>query len=179
MLKLIKDPLFDLASLLLPLLLFFCNGNEKGFHDYKVNTLKGIYLKDHKTITLYWSRLVFHIRINSLALLNHSLLFYLLVPFILFSFLIFFKTTTKWTMLFISLLIILLVTWHRYHLYYSFGIPPNPNPNQLIYIKETLIDLRIRYQVIPRLDSIMYGVLGAFLAYYTPKIWNNKLNVFL
>jgi len=105
--------------------------------------------------------------------------FYLLVPLILFSFLIFFKTTTKWTMLFISLLIILLVTWHRYHLYYSFGIPPNPNPNQLIYIKETLIDLRIRYQVIPRLDSIMYGVLGAFLAYYTPKIWNNKLNVFL
>lgn len=105
--------------------------------------------------------------------------FYLLVPLILFSFLIIFKTTIKWSMLFISLLIILLVTWYRFNLYYSFNIPNNPNPDQLIYIKETLINLRIRYQVIPRLDSIMYGVLGAFLAHYTPKIWNNKLNVFL
>lgn len=105
--------------------------------------------------------------------------FYLLVPLIWFSFLIFFKTTIKWTMLFISLLMILLVTWYRFHLYYSFNIPNNPNPDQLIYIKETLINLRIRYQVIPRLDSIMYGVLGAFFAHYTPKIWNNKLNVFL
>ena len=105
--------------------------------------------------------------------------FYLLVPLILFSILIFFKTTIKLTMLFISLIIILLVTWYRFHLYYSFNIPNNPNPDQLIYFKETLINLRIRYQVIPRLDSIMYGVLGAFLAHYTPKIWNNKLNVFL
>jgi len=105
--------------------------------------------------------------------------FYLLVPLLLFSFLIFFKTTIKWTIFFISLLIILLVTWYRFHLYHSFNIPNNPNPDQLIHIKETLINLRIRYQVIPRLDSIMYGVLGAFLAHYNPKIWNNKLNVLL
>ena len=105
--------------------------------------------------------------------------FYLLVPFILFSFLLFFKTSTKWTILFISLLIIALITWYRYHLYHSFGIPSNPNPDQIKLIKETLIDLGVRYQVIPRLDSIMYGVLGAFFAHYTPKIWNNKLNIIL
>ena len=105
--------------------------------------------------------------------------FYLLVPFILFSFLLFFKTSTKWTILFISFLIIALITWYRYHLYHSFGIPSNPNPDQLKLIKETLIDLGVRYQVIPRLDSIMYGVLGAFFAHYTPKIWNNKLTIIL
>ena len=104
--------------------------------------------------------------------------FYLSVPLILFSFLIVFKTSTKYTILIVSLIIIILVTWYRHHLYYSFDISNNPNQHQLKLFKNFL-SLGIEYQVIPRLDSIMYGVLGAFLAYYNPKIWNNKLNVFL
>ena len=104
--------------------------------------------------------------------------FYLLVPLILFSFLIFFKTSIKWTMLIVSLLIISLVTWYRHYLYLSFEIPINPNLEQEDLIKNSL-SLGIRYQVIPRLDSIMYGVIGSFFAHYTPKIWNNKLNIIL
>ena len=104
--------------------------------------------------------------------------FYLSVPLILFSFLIVFKTSTKYTILIVSLIIIILVTWYRHHLYYSFDISNSPNQHQLKLFKNFL-SLGIEYQVIPRLDSIMYGVLGAFLAYYNPKIWNNKLNVFL
>jgi peptidoglycan/LPS O-acetylase OafA/YrhL len=104
--------------------------------------------------------------------------FYLLVPLILFSFLIIFKTSTKYTILIVSLLIIALVTFYRYHLYYSFGIPINPNEQQIKLFKKFL-SLGIDYQVIPRLDSIMYGVVGAFFAHYTPKIWNNKLNFLL
>ena len=104
--------------------------------------------------------------------------FYLLVPLILFSFLYIFKTSTKWTILLFSILMILLITWYRYHLYHSFGIPNNPSPSQLKLIADSL-HLGIRYQVIPRLDSIMYGVLGAFFAHFTPKIWNSKLNFIL
>lgn len=102
--------------------------------------------------------------------------FYLSVPLILFSFLIIFKTPIKWTLLIVSLLILVLVTWYRYHLYHSFGtIPTNPNPYQKKLINNFL-SLAIDYQVIPRLDSIMYGVVGAFFAHYWSKIWNNKFN---
>lgn len=102
--------------------------------------------------------------------------FYLSVPLMLFSFLIVFKTSTKYTILIVSLIIILLVTWYRHYLYYSFDISNNPNQYQLKLFKNFL-SLGIEYQVIPRLDSIMYGVIGAFFAHYTPKIWNNKLNI--
>ena len=102
--------------------------------------------------------------------------FYLSVPLILFSFLIVFKTSTKYTILIVSLIIIILVTWYRHHLYYSFDISNSPNQHQLKLFKNFL-SLGIEYQVIPRLDSIMYGVIGAFFAHYTPKIWNNKLNI--
>lgn len=101
--------------------------------------------------------------------------FYLSVPLLLFSFLIFFKTSTKWTILIVSVLIIVLITWYRYHLYYSFNMPSSPNPYQLKLFKRFL-SLGIDYQVIPRLDSLMYGVIGAFFAYYTPKMWNYKWN---
>ena len=101
--------------------------------------------------------------------------FYLTVPLILFGVLILFKTSTKWTIIIVSFLIIVLVTWYRYHLYYSFGLPSNPTPYQLKLFKNYL-SLGIDYQVIPRLDSIMYGVIAAFFAHYAPKIWNNKFN---
>jgi len=104
--------------------------------------------------------------------------FYLLVPLILFCVLIIFKTSTKYTILIVSLLIIILVTFYRYHLYYSFGIPNNPNQHQIRLFKKFL-SLGIDFQVIPRLDSIMYGFVGAFFAYYAPKTWNNKMNIIL
>ena len=35
------------------------------------------------------------------------------------------------------------------------------------------------YQVIPRLDAIMFGVLAAFISFYYPKLWENKWNIIL
>jgi len=101
--------------------------------------------------------------------------FYLSVPFFIFSALIFFKTSTKQTILAVSLIMMGLITWYRYHLYYQYGLPTNPNPFQ---IKEfqNFLNTEIEYQVIPRLDSIMYGVLAAYIAFYYPKAWVTKWN---
>lgn len=104
--------------------------------------------------------------------------FYLSVPFFIFSALILFKTSTKKTILAVCLLIVGLVTWYRYHLYYQYGFPLNPN---LLEIKQfqDFLNKEIEYQVIPRLDSIMYGVLAAFIAFYYPKTWSSKWNIVL
>ena len=102
--------------------------------------------------------------------------FYLTVPLILFGILILFKSSVKWTIFSVSIAMIVLVTYYRYHLYHSWGMVENPNEYQLKLFKKFLSS-GIDYQVIPRLDSIMYGVLAAFFAYYYPKIWNAKWNV--
>lgn len=39
--------------------------------------------------------------------------------------------------------------------------------------------MNIEYSVVPRLDSIMYGVIASFIAFYYPKIWQNKFNILL
>ncbi|HWB63001.1 MAG TPA: acyltransferase [Chitinophagales bacterium] len=39
-------------------------------------------------------------------------------------------------------------------------------------------DLYITKQVVTRLDSLVYGVLGAFLTYYKVKLWDDKRNLF-
>jgi len=104
--------------------------------------------------------------------------FYLSVPFFIFSALILFKTSTKKTVLAVCILIVGLVTWYRYYLYYRYGFPTNPNPLQIKQFQDFL-NKEIEYQVIPRLDSIMYGVLAAFFAFYYPKAWASKWNILL
>jgi len=104
--------------------------------------------------------------------------FYLSVPLILFVLLMVFKSSTKWTIFSVSIAMIVLVTYYRYHLYFSWGLSDHPNPYQIKLFKKFL-SYGIDYQVIPRLDSIMYGVLGAAIAFYYPKIWNAKWNILL
>ncbi|MFM1854106.1 MAG: hypothetical protein RL164_1424 [Bacteroidota bacterium] len=104
--------------------------------------------------------------------------FYLSVPLLIFGALIIFKTGTKNTILAVCLLIIGLVTWYRYHLYYQYGFPNHPNPLQIKQFQDFL-NKEIEYQVIPRLDSIMYGVLAAYIAFYYPKWWSQKWNFVL
>jgi peptidoglycan/LPS O-acetylase OafA/YrhL len=104
--------------------------------------------------------------------------FYLSVPLILFVSLMVFKTSTKWTILFVSLGLLAAITYYRYYLYHSYGISENPNPYQIKLFKKFL-SYGIDYQVIPRLDSIMFGVLAAFIAHYYPKVWNAKWNILL
>jgi len=104
--------------------------------------------------------------------------FYLSVPFFFFTALIFLKSSVKKTIFLISLVIIALVTWYRYYLYHELPIPLNPTPNEITRLRNLLMT-DIEYQVIPRLDAIMYGVLAAFFAYYFPNWWNNKWNFIL
>ena len=104
--------------------------------------------------------------------------FYLSVPLILFVALMLFKSSTKWTILIVSLGLLAAITYYRYYLYYSYGISENPNPYQIKLFKKFLT-YGIDYQVIPRLDSIMFGVLAAFIAHYYPKVWNAKWNILL
>ena len=44
---------------------------------------------------------------------------------------------------------------------------------------QDFLNKEIEYQVIPRLDSIMYGVLAAYIAFYYPKWWSKKWNFVL
>ncbi len=41
---------------------------------------------------------------------------------------------------------------------------------------ETFLEKNLEYQVLPRLDAILFGVIAAFFAFYFPEIWNNKWN---
>lgn len=104
--------------------------------------------------------------------------FYLSIPLLLFGTLILFKTSTKWTIFIVSVLVIAAITYYRFYLYQSYGFSNFGNElNEKAFKK--YLQLNIEYQVVPRLDSIMYGVMGSFLAYYYPKIWQNKLLILL
>jgi peptidoglycan/LPS O-acetylase OafA/YrhL len=103
--------------------------------------------------------------------------FYLTIPVILFGSLALLKTRLKPTIMVVSLLVIAVITWYRYHIYHKFDFH-SANPENLPAFKD-YIDHRITYSVIPRLDAIMFGVIGAFVAFYFPKIWKSKWNIAL
>ena len=103
--------------------------------------------------------------------------FYLLIPTILFGSLYFLRTRVKPTIVVVSILVIALITWYRYYIYYKFSFHSS-DPAHLPDFKN-YIDDRITYSVIPRLDAIMFGVIGAFFAYYFPNLWKNKFNILL
>lgn len=41
------------------------------------------------------------------------------------------------------------------------------------------IETHLEYQVLPRLDAIMFGVIGAFFAFYFPVFWNHRIRFLL
>lgn len=90
--------------------------------------------------------------------------FYLLTPIILW---IFYRILGKFfSKKSIFLLMILTVILVEIGFRYQVGLRLNG--------KITEWDLHIRRVVFTRLDSIMYGVLGAFLKFYFPLLWKNK-----
>jgi peptidoglycan/LPS O-acetylase OafA/YrhL len=89
--------------------------------------------------------------------------FYLLVPSILFLSLIAFRKSVKNTTLGVIILGIIAIISYRYFLYETHTIKDTTEANLLI--------LR---QVIPRLDSIMFGVLAAYIAHYYPSLWKKS-----
>ncbi|MBN8702355.1 MAG: acyltransferase [Bacteroidetes bacterium] len=86
--------------------------------------------------------------------------FYLLLPICIGTFSIVFKVTHKKGVLTTIILVIILTTTVRYYRY-STGVIDG--------IKDW--DLLFRKQVITRLDSLMFGVIGAYIQYYHLPLW--------
>lgn len=84
--------------------------------------------------------------------------FYLIIPICLYVL----KLNAKKSILTIVISIILLITIYRYFKFSTLHITSHGE-----------WDLLFRKQVLTRLDSIMYGVLGAYVFCYHSKIWSN------
>lgn len=94
--------------------------------------------------------------------------FYLITPIFIFALIVLFKAKNKTSLLLIILGIIITITTIRYYRYLHV---PVRNINSW--------DVLFRKQVFTRLDSLMYGVIGAYLAYYHNSIWLKHKNSFL
>jgi peptidoglycan/LPS O-acetylase OafA/YrhL len=102
--------------------------------------------------------------------------FYLTVPFIMFTVLYFTKSPVKWTVLIVSILVVIAITYFRVYLYHAYNFSGKEADIEAF---KNYMQLNIEYSVVPRLDSIMYGVIASFIAFYYPKIWQNKFNILL
>jgi len=87
--------------------------------------------------------------------------FYLLTPVALFLALRISRTTVKTTTLIVLIIGIIAIIGYRLYLFRTLHLTDFEELN-----------LQITRQVLPRLDSIMFGVLAAYIAYYFPKVWN-------
>lgn len=102
--------------------------------------------------------------------------FYLTIPFILFTVLYFTNSPVKWTVLIVSILVVIAITYFRVYLYHAYNFSGKEADIEAF---KDYMQLNIEYSVVPRLDSIMYGVIASFIAFYYPKIWQNKFNILL
>ncbi|MFB9079400.1 acyltransferase family protein [Flavobacterium procerum] len=94
--------------------------------------------------------------------------FYLIVPILLLLIDKLFKLSTKRAILVTAVLIILFATFFRY-----------AKSLQIILENSRDLDINFRKQVFTRIDSIMYGVLAAYIAYYYNNTWKkNKKTLF-
>lgn len=86
--------------------------------------------------------------------------FYILVPIIVFCLVGVFRVLTNKAILWTSILILILITLVRVYRYVE--IP--------VYSFEDW-DTIFRKQVVTRLDSLMFGLIGAYIYYYHKQIW--------
>ena len=94
--------------------------------------------------------------------------FYLIIPIIIFFLINSLKVKTKQTFLITTIFFLVIVILFRLFKYTQIEI-------NSIYEWDKLF----RKQVITRLDSIMYGVLSAFINYYSKTFWVKHKNSFL
>ncbi|WP_298236981.1 acyltransferase [uncultured Algibacter sp.] len=94
--------------------------------------------------------------------------FYLLIPVFLFLFIKFFNIEVKNSILISAIGIILFVTLFRYYRY-----------SVLLIDDINSWDLIFRKQVFTRLDSLMFGVLGAYFNFYCNEFWSKNKRLFL
>lgn len=85
--------------------------------------------------------------------------FYLLIPCLIFVCLRMLHFKTKNSILLIAILIIGFSTCFRYYRYINF-------PDSILEW-----DINYRKQVLTRLDSLMFGLIGAFFSFYYKRIW--------
>ena len=94
--------------------------------------------------------------------------FYLLIPVNIFVLIQFFKLPANRSIILTAFGIIIIITTYRFIKYSNI---------QFVSINEW--DSLFRKQVVMRLDSLMYGVIGAYLQYYYRKIWLVRKNALL
>lgn len=89
--------------------------------------------------------------------------FYLLIPLLSFILVKYFRVSVLRTLLIISAVVILFSTGLRLERYFA-NLPINNLKFELLF----------RMQVVTRLDSLMYGVIGALVAYFNPARWQSR-----
>lgn len=94
--------------------------------------------------------------------------FYIIIPVLLFLLSIVFKIPVKRSFLIVILSVMVFSIAFRYFRYSNLSI-------HTMKIWET----EFRNQVITRLDSIMFGLLGAYLLYYFKNFWITNKNILL
>lgn len=94
--------------------------------------------------------------------------FYLLIPLFIFLLVWIFKISSKKSLLLTALIILFLVTAFRFYKYFNV---------EFVTIEDW--DKLFRQQVSARLDSLMYGVIGAYLNYYHNSKWLKHKNILL
>ncbi|MDR2207319.1 MAG: acyltransferase [Flavobacteriaceae bacterium] len=94
-------------------------------------------------------------------------IFYLITPMILYMMIKIFHIKLKWSVFFTILSIVVCVLLFRLYRFYFSELPHNWR-------------ISFSMRVSTRLDSLMYGVLGAFINYYYPKIFKkNKFHLLM
>lgn len=86
--------------------------------------------------------------------------FYILIPLTLFLFKGYLKLSDKKSLLYTILLYLLLGFLTRLFKFYSID-----------FIDSTIIDFSIRKQVFTRIDSVTFGIIGAYFFRYNNKLW--------
>lgn len=86
--------------------------------------------------------------------------FYLLIPSSIFLFISMMRFSPRKAVIYSALLILIVITIFRFYRHLSLPIGS---------FEEW--DLVFRKQVFTRLDSLMYGIIGAYFNYYLPSIW--------
>ncbi|MFN8277168.1 MAG: acyltransferase [Chitinophagales bacterium] len=94
--------------------------------------------------------------------------FYLLIPILITACISLFRWSPKKALLVVAVVVLTVATGFRLYRYYHFPVDSFKR-----------WDLIFRKQVITRLDSLMFGVLGAYFKHYHFKIWNQYKLAFL
>lgn len=95
--------------------------------------------------------------------------FYLIIPSFIFILISIFKVNPKKSLLISAFSILILVLLFRIYRYSTIDI-----------VSIGQWDIIFRKQVVTRLDSLLFGVLGAYIQYYYPLRWvKNKFTLFL